>query len=53
MGFEPMSPLWEEFTAGGQYGAIKIYQLLGDTTAVHFSAGNGIHTWRIRLKLKR
>lgn len=43
MGFEPMSPLRAKFTAGGQYGAIKLYQLLGDTTAAHFSAGNGIH----------
>lgn len=53
MGFEPVSPLWGEFTAEGQCDAIKIYQLLGDTTAVHFSAGNVIHTWGIRLNLKR
>lgn len=45
MGFEPMSRLWGEFTAGGQYGAIKIYSLLGDTTAVRFRSGNGIHPW--------
>lgn len=44
MAFEPMSPLRPKFTAGGQYGAIKLYWLLGDTTAAHFSAGNGIHT---------
>lgn len=43
MGIEPMPPSWGELTAGGRC-ALKIYYLLGDTAAVHFSTGNGIHT---------